>query len=77
MVLGLLNFAAFFPLLFLTPMSFLVSTARNARALVERVALVLGLLIGLLRDALAQRRDAALGTLKQQQTRLAGMINGL
>jgi predicted branched-subunit amino acid permease len=33
-------------LLFLTPMSFLVSTARNARALVERIALLLGLLIG-------------------------------
>ena len=33
-------------LLFLTPMSFLVSTARNARALVERLALALGLVIG-------------------------------
>jgi predicted branched-subunit amino acid permease len=33
-------------LLFLTPMSFLVSTARNARALVERLALGLGLVLG-------------------------------
>jgi predicted branched-subunit amino acid permease len=33
-------------LLFLTPMSFLVSTARNARELVDRLALALGLLIG-------------------------------
>ncbi|MGH6770300.1 MAG: AzlC family ABC transporter permease [Xanthobacteraceae bacterium] len=33
-------------LLFLTPMSFLVSTARNARSLVDRVALALGLVIG-------------------------------
>jgi hypothetical protein len=33
-------------LLFLTPMSFLISTARNARAMVDRLALVLGLLIG-------------------------------
>lgn len=33
-------------LLFLTPMSFLVSTARNARAMVDRLALVLGLIIG-------------------------------
>ena len=33
-------------LLFLTPMSFLVSTARNARAMVDRLALVLGLAIG-------------------------------
>jgi predicted branched-subunit amino acid permease len=32
-------------MLFLTPMSFLVSTARNARALAERVALALGLII--------------------------------
>jgi predicted branched-subunit amino acid permease len=31
--------------LFLTPMSFLVSTARNARALVERLALAFGLII--------------------------------
>ena len=31
--------------LFLTPMSFLVSTARNARALADRVALALGLII--------------------------------
>src|SRR5579883_612193 len=33
-------------LLFLTPMSFLVSTARNARMLADRLALGLGLLIG-------------------------------
>ena len=33
-------------LLFLTPMSFLVSTARNARVMVDRLALVLGLAIG-------------------------------
>ena len=32
-------------LLFLTPMSFLISTARNARAMVDRLALVLGLII--------------------------------
>jgi predicted branched-subunit amino acid permease len=33
-------------LLFLTPLSFLLSTARNARAMIDRVALVLGLAIG-------------------------------
>jgi predicted branched-subunit amino acid permease len=33
-------------LLFLTPMSFLVSTARNARFLVDRLALVFGLMLG-------------------------------
>ena len=33
-------------LLFLTPMSFLMSTARNARMMVDRLALVLGLLLG-------------------------------
>jgi hypothetical protein len=33
-------------LLFLTPMSFLISTARNARMLVDRVALLLGLVLG-------------------------------
>jgi predicted branched-subunit amino acid permease len=33
-------------LLFLTPISFLVSTTRNARALVDRVALALGLVVG-------------------------------
>jgi predicted branched-subunit amino acid permease len=33
-------------LLFLTPMSFLASTARNAKALADRVALGLGLVIG-------------------------------
>ncbi|MPZ40887.1 MAG: branched-chain amino acid ABC transporter permease [Rhizobiales bacterium] len=32
-------------MLFLTPMSFLVSTARNARALADRLALALGLMI--------------------------------
>ena len=33
-------------LLFLTPMSFLISTARNARAMVDRLALALGLVLG-------------------------------
>ena len=33
-------------LLFLTPMSFLVSTARNARAMMDKLALVLGLALG-------------------------------
>ena len=33
-------------LLFLTPMSFLVSTARNARSLADRLALALGLVVG-------------------------------
>jgi predicted branched-subunit amino acid permease len=33
-------------LLFLTPMSFLISTARNAKFMVDRLALVLGLAIG-------------------------------
>ena len=33
-------------LLFLTPMSFLISTARNAQMMVDRLALVLGLLLG-------------------------------
>jgi predicted branched-subunit amino acid permease len=33
-------------LLFLTPMSFLVSTARNAKLLVDRLALALGLVVG-------------------------------
>jgi hypothetical protein len=33
-------------LLFLTPMSFLVSTARNSKLLVDRVALGLGLVFG-------------------------------
>jgi predicted branched-subunit amino acid permease len=33
-------------LLFLTPMSFLISTARNARALLDRLALVFGFAIG-------------------------------
>ena len=33
-------------LLFLTPMSFLISTARNAKMLLDRVALVLGLALG-------------------------------
>ena len=32
-------------LLFLTPMSFLISTARNARSLADRIALLLGLII--------------------------------
>ena len=33
-------------LLFLTPMSFLISTARNARMLVDKLALVIGLTLG-------------------------------
>jgi predicted branched-subunit amino acid permease len=33
-------------LLFLTPMSFLISTSRNARQMVDRLAFVLGLIIG-------------------------------
>jgi predicted branched-subunit amino acid permease len=33
-------------LLFLTPMSFLISTARNARAMIDKLALVLGLMLG-------------------------------
>jgi predicted branched-subunit amino acid permease len=33
-------------LLFLTPVSFLISTARNATAMIDRLALVLGLIIG-------------------------------
>ena len=33
-------------LLFLTPMSFLMSTARNARMMVDRLALALGLMLG-------------------------------
>jgi hypothetical protein len=32
--------------MFITPMSFLVSTARNSRLLVERLALAMGLVIG-------------------------------
>jgi hypothetical protein len=32
-------------MLFLTPMSFLISTARNARSLADRLALALGLTI--------------------------------
>ena len=35
-------------LLFLTPMSFLISTARNARMMVDRLALALGLVLGTL-----------------------------
>lgn len=33
-------------LLFLTPLSFLISTARNAHAMIDRLALLLGLIIG-------------------------------
>jgi predicted branched-subunit amino acid permease len=33
-------------LLFLTPLSFLLSTSRNARAMIDRVALAFGLLVG-------------------------------
>lgn len=33
-------------LLFLTPLSFLITTARNASAMVDRLALVLGLIVG-------------------------------
>jgi len=32
--------------LFLTPMSFLISITRNARVMIDRLALVLGLIIG-------------------------------
>jgi predicted branched-subunit amino acid permease len=38
-------------LLFLTPMSFLVSTARNARTMMDKLALALGLLLGTLLTA--------------------------
>jgi predicted branched-subunit amino acid permease len=38
-------------LLFLTPMSFLVSTARNAKAMMDKLALVLGLVLGTLLTA--------------------------
>ena len=34
-------------LLFLTPMSFLMSTARNAKAMMDQLALVLGLVLGI------------------------------
>lgn len=34
-------------LLFLTPMSFLMSTARNARLMVDRLALILGMGVGI------------------------------
>jgi hypothetical protein len=44
-------------LLFLTPMSFLMSTARNARMMVDKLALVLGLLIGPLLTVLAVDLD--------------------
>jgi hypothetical protein len=39
-------------LLFLTPMSFLITTANNSRVLVDRMALVLGLLLGPLLTAM-------------------------
>ncbi len=42
-------------LLFLTPMSFLISTARNARQMVDRLALVLGLVLGPAAGLLAGR----------------------
>src|ERR1019366_5458610 len=35
-------------LLFLTPMSFLISTANNSRMIVDKLALVLGLVLGTL-----------------------------
>jgi predicted branched-subunit amino acid permease len=38
-------------LFFLTPMSFLMSTARNARAMMDRLALILGLVLGTLLTA--------------------------
>jgi hypothetical protein len=38
-------------LLFLTPMSFLVSTARNARTTMDKLALVIGLVLGTLLTA--------------------------
>jgi predicted branched-subunit amino acid permease len=44
-------------LLFLTPMSFLISTARNARLMMDRLALVLGLVLGTLLTALHVQLD--------------------
>jgi predicted branched-subunit amino acid permease len=44
-------------LLFLTPMSFLMSTARNAKAIVDKLALVLGLAIGPVLAALQVQLD--------------------
>ncbi|HVV61912.1 MAG TPA: AzlC family ABC transporter permease [Pseudolabrys sp.] len=44
-------------LLFLTPMSFLMSTARNSRQVIDRLAFVLGLVIGPLLTAANVRLD--------------------
>jgi predicted branched-subunit amino acid permease len=44
-------------LLFLTPMSFLISTARNARLMMDRLALVLGLVLGTLLTAMHVQLD--------------------
>lgn len=44
-------------LLFLTPMSFLMSTARNAKAMMDRMALVLGLLLGTILTATEVQLD--------------------
>ena len=38
-------------LLFITPMAFLVSTARNARTMMDKLALVIGLVMGALLTA--------------------------
>ena len=44
-------------LLFLTPMSFLISTARNARLMMDRLALVLGLVLGTLLTSMHVQLD--------------------
>jgi predicted branched-subunit amino acid permease len=44
-------------LLFLTPMSFLISTARNAHMMVDRLALVLGLVLGPVLTAMQVQLD--------------------
>jgi predicted branched-subunit amino acid permease len=44
-------------LLFLTPMSFLMSTARNAKAMMDRLALVLGLVLGTILTATQVQLD--------------------
>ena len=44
-------------LLFLTPMSFLISTARNARQMVDKIALGLGLVFGTVLTAMHVELD--------------------
>jgi hypothetical protein len=44
-------------LLFLTPISFLISTARNARAMLDKLALVFGLVLAPLLAALHVQLD--------------------